>query len=119
MAKLTGRRIIFTNGSTEHAKNVLNRLGMEDLFEDIFDIARADYVPKPNPAPYERIVRDFDLDVSESVFVEDMARNLAPARALGMTTVLVTTDPNTAAAEADHVTNDLASWLRDAATALS
>jgi putative hydrolase of the HAD superfamily len=119
LAKLTGRRIIFTNGSTEHAKNVLNRLGMEDLFEDIFDIARADYVPKPNPAPYERIVRDFDLDVSESVFVEDMARNLAPARALGMTTVLVTTDPNTAAAEADHVTNDLASWLRDAATALS
>lgn len=111
LACLTGRRIIFTNGSTEHAENVLDRLGMTTLFEDVFDIARADYVPKPNPAPYDRIVRDYDLEASETVFVEDMARNLAPARALGMTTVLVATDPEAGSEDADHVTDDLAGWL--------
>jgi len=111
LAGLSRRRFIFTNGSTEHADNVLRRLGMEDLFEDVFDIARAGYVPKPNPAPYDRIVRDFGLDAKKTIFVEDMARNLAPAKALGMTTVLVVAAPDTISDEADYVTTDLAGWL--------
>ena len=43
------RKLIFTNGSTNHAKNVLSHLGIDDLFEGIFDISDAEYTPKPEP----------------------------------------------------------------------
>lgn len=119
LAGLTGRRYIFTNGSTEHAENVLNRLGIAALFNGIFDIARAGYVPKPKPAPYDRIVSDFELVPRETVFVEDMARNLAPAKSRGMTTVLVASTAGAATEEADHVISDLAGWLRESGPAAS
>ena len=113
LASLSGRRYIFTNGSTEHAEKVLERLGIAGLFDDVFDIARANFVPKPKPAPYDRIVRDFELVAHETVFVEDMARNLAPAKSRGMTTVLVAPMPGAATEEADYVINDLAGWLHN------
>jgi putative hydrolase of the HAD superfamily len=113
LAGLSGRRYIFTNGSTEHAKNVLDRLGIADLFDDVFDIVRAGYVPKPKPEPYDRIVSDFELVPHETVFVEDMARNLAPAKSRGMTTVLVAQTDGAATVEADYVISDLAGWLSD------
>ena len=119
LAGLSGRRYIFTNGSTEHAENVLGRLGIADLFDDVFDIARAEYVPKPKPAPYDRIVSDFELVPRETVFVEDMSRNLAPAKLRGMTTVLVAQTDGAATAEADYVISDLAGWLSDGGLATS
>ena len=112
LAGLSGRRYIFTNGSTEHAQNVLSRLGISDLFDDVFDIVRAGYLPKPRHEPYDRIVSDFDLIPQETVFVEDMACNLVPAKSLGMTTVLVAQDNGAATVEADYVISDLAGWLR-------
>jgi len=119
LAGLEGRRYIFTNGSTEHAEKVLNRLGIAALFDDVFDIARADYVPKPKPEPYDRIVRDFGLVARETIFVEDMARNLAPAKSRGMTTVLVAPTAGAATEEADYVISDLAAWLSDSGPATS
>lgn len=113
LAGLSGRRYIFTNGSTEHAENVLGHLGITDLFDDVFDIVRAGYVPKPKPEPYDRIVSDFELVPHETVFVEDMARNLAPAKSRGMTTVLVAQTDGAATVEADYVISDLAGWLSD------
>ena len=38
LENLDMRKLIFTNGSTDHAKNVLSHLGIDDLFENIFDI---------------------------------------------------------------------------------
>ena len=38
LEKLDMRKLIFTNGSADHAKNILSHLGIEDLFEGIFDI---------------------------------------------------------------------------------
>jgi putative hydrolase of the HAD superfamily len=113
LAGLSGRRYIFTNGSTEHAENVLRRLGIAALFNDVFDIVRANYVPKPKPAPYDRIVSDFELVARETIFVEDMARNLAPAKSRGMTTVLVAPAAGTATEEADYVISDLAGWISE------
>jgi pyrimidine 5'-nucleotidase len=53
---LSGRKVIFTNGSTNHARQVLRQLDLEALFEDIFDIEAADYLPKPYPQTYHQLI---------------------------------------------------------------
>lgn len=35
---LPGKRVIYTNGTVRYAENVLKRLGITELFEDIFDV---------------------------------------------------------------------------------
>jgi putative hydrolase of the HAD superfamily len=114
---LPGRKLIFTNASTDHAERVLERLGVAGHFEDIFDIVAADFVPKPRPAAYDALVARHGIDPRRTVFLEDMARNLAPAAALGMTTVWVAHDGEwgrTGAEDGDihHVADDLVAWLQ-------
>mgnify|MGYP005839211807 CR=1 FL=1 len=87
LAGLEGRRLVFTNGSRGHAERVLDRLGIADLIDGIFDISAAEYHPKPRPEAYARFVTQFDVTPKTAVMIEDMIRNLAPAAALGMTTV--------------------------------
>lgn len=89
IAALPGRKFIFTNGTVEHAERVMNRLGVAAHFEDIFDIVAGDYSPKPNPEIYPAMLARFGLVPEKTAFFEDMARNLSPAHALGMTTILV------------------------------
>lgn len=120
---LPGRKVIFTNGSVRHAENVMARLGVADHFDGIFDIVAADYVPKPDPAPYAAMLRRFGIDPAHAVMVEDLHRNLVPAAAAGMTTVWVRTDsefshpdqkPAAAAHPGDHVhhvVDDVEAWL--------
>ena len=117
LAALPGRKLVFTNASTGHAERVLARLGVADHFEDIFDIVAADFVPKPQPAAYDALVARYNIDPRRSVFLEDMARNLVPAAALGMTTVWVAHDGEwgrDGAEEGDihHVAEDLVTWLQ-------
>ena len=120
---LPGRKLIFTNGSVPHAERVLDRLGVGRHFAGVFDIVAAGYLPKPERAAYEGLVRAHALDPRRAALIEDLPRNLVPAAALGMTTVLVKTDSEWAeeAAEGDHihhVTEDLPGWLAEAAGAL-
>ncbi|KQX25313.1 MULTISPECIES: pyrimidine 5'-nucleotidase [unclassified Sphingomonas] len=89
VAKLPGRKLIFTNGDADYAARVLERLGLSKSFEAIHDIHACAYQPKPHVASYESMVRAFGIDPTTSLFVEDMARNLKPAKAIGMTTVWV------------------------------
>lgn len=87
LERLAGRRLIFTNGDVGHAERVMDRLGIDHLFDGIFDVIAADYVPKPHLPAYHAFVDHFDVDPDDSVFVEDMARNLVPAAEMGMATV--------------------------------
>jgi putative hydrolase of the HAD superfamily len=87
--RLPGRRLVFTNGDAAHAERVLGKLKLDDLFEATFHIALADYIPKPHPKTFERMMAFHDIEPKSTAFFEDSARNLAPAHALGMTTVLV------------------------------
>ena len=89
LMRLPGRRLVFTNGDARHAVRVLERLGIAPAFEDIFHIAAAGYVPKPAMATFERMVAAHAVDPRATCFFEDSEKNLAPAAALGMTTVLV------------------------------
>lgn len=119
LGKLTGRKIVFTNGSERHAQNVLDKLGLTRHFDSIFDIKAADYIPKPNSASYRLMAGHCGIDPARSAMFEDMARNLAPAAAAGMTTVWVHEEghslwsgtPGDDLSHIHHVTDDLAGWL--------
>ena len=84
---LPGRKIVFTNASTKHAERVLDRLGIAHHFEGVFDVAAAEWQPKPHPKAYQTLVERHQITPARSVMVEDIAPNLEPAAALGMTTV--------------------------------
>jgi putative hydrolase of the HAD superfamily len=89
LARLPGRRLVFTNGDERHAGRVLERLGVADAFEAVFHIAAAAYVPKPRPEAFARMIEAHAIDPRATCFFEDSEKNLAPAAGLGMTTVLV------------------------------
>jgi putative hydrolase of the HAD superfamily len=86
---LPQRKVIFTNANIEHARNVLKMLGCADQFERIIDVRAVNFVSKPDPRAYERILELIEACGDECILIEDNARNLRPARALGMTTILV------------------------------
>ncbi len=117
LEQLPGRKVIFTNGSTDHAKNVMQKLGVTRHFDGIFDIVDCQFTPKPERSVYEKMIKAFDINPLSAVMIEDMARNLAPAAALGMTTVWVRTDTAWAVEGSDadhihHIIDDLAPWLK-------
>jgi putative hydrolase of the HAD superfamily len=118
LAKLPGKKIIFTNGSTGHASRVIKHLGIEHHFEGIFDIVDSQFTPKPDPSVYEILIKRFGIRPEKAVMVEDMAKNLRPAADLGMTTVWVRTDSSWASEEFNdsfihHIAEDLTGWLTD------
>jgi putative hydrolase of the HAD superfamily len=118
---LPGRKLVYTNGTVAHATNVMNNLGITSLFDGIFDIIHADYIPKPARAPYDVFLRHHAVDATRAAFFEDLAQNLEVPHAMGMVTVLVTSDDNldaahlNAGADGAHIhykTNDLAAFLK-------
>ena len=105
---LPGRRSIFTNGSRRHALAVLLALGLDGLFEEIFDIVSLGFRPKPDPATYRAVLDRLGAAPRRTVLLDDLARNLAPARELGVRTVLVgTAEPSPAADFAIRTLADL------------
>jgi len=122
--RLPGRKLILTNGSRKHAENVARKIGILDHFEDVFDIAASDFVPKPDPRAYERFLLRHGVEPVRSAMFEDIAKNLVVPHDLGMTTTLIiptTVDPfregfEQEAVEAphiDYITNDLAAFLAE------
>jgi len=89
LERLEGSRIIFTNGSMAHARRVVEKLALADLFDGLFALEDADLIPKPDPRTFARMADRFGIDPASAAFFEDTVRNLEPAHALGMTTVLV------------------------------
>src|SRR6185312_10629808 len=87
IAKLPGRKLILTNGSTDHANKVLERLGVGEHFEAVFDIVAAEFEPKPAQQTYQLFLEVHGVDPLRSAMFEDLARNLVIPHQLGMTTV--------------------------------
>lgn len=86
---LPGRKFVMTNGARCHARRVLERIGISDVFDAVWCIEDMDLVPKPAPATFRRMLAQFGIDPHAAAFFEDTPRNLQPAKALGMTTVLI------------------------------
>lgn len=89
ISALPGRKLVFTNGDVPYVEKVLDRLGLTGQFDLIHDIHAMGYRPKPHPAGYEMLRDVHGIDLARAAFFEDMARNLKPAKALGMSTIWV------------------------------
>ena len=124
LEKLPGRKLILTNGTRAHADAVMKRLAIDRHFDDVFDIVAGELEPKPFRGVYDRFLARHGVDPGRAAMFEDLARNLEVPHALGMTTVLVVPqgarvvlreDWELAGRDAphvDHVTDDLAGFLR-------
>ena len=117
LGKLDGKKIIFTNGSRKHALNVTKRIGIDQYFDDIFDIVDSELIPKPSIEPYKKLVEKHKIDPNLCVFVEDIARNLKPAYEIGMKTVWIENDEPWASKFANssfvnYRTNNLPEFLK-------
>jgi putative hydrolase of the HAD superfamily len=116
LARLPGRRFIFTNGDAPYARRVLEAIGVHAEFDDLHDIHASGYRPKPDPHGYEVMCRRFGIDPATALLADDMVQNLAPAKALGMATVWVDNSSERGNhgydhAIVDHRITDVGEWL--------
>jgi putative hydrolase of the HAD superfamily len=102
LASLPGKRYVFTNGSLRHAENITRKLKIDHLFDGVFDIIAANYLPKPRPEAFDRFFETTGAAPERSAMFEDLARNLLPAHQLGMTTVLVRSGPDRGPVPGEH-----------------
>lgn len=123
IAALPGRRFVMTNGTTHHATRVIERLGIADHFEDIFDIVAAELIPKPAEETYSRFWMKHGIEPRRSAMFEDLSRNLEVPSLHGMRTVLIVPEgtrevfredwelEGQQAPHVEYVTDDLAGFL--------
>lgn len=110
IAKLPGRKIIYTNACAPYAEKVLTARGLGGFFDAIYGVEHAEFHPKPDAQAFATVFAKDGLTPTKAAMFEDDSRNLAVPHALGMKTVHVTPE----SAPADHIhyhTDDLAAFL--------
>jgi len=119
LTRLPGRKVVYTNATRAHAGAVMERLGIGRHFEDVFDIADADYLPKPAMPSYDVFLKRYGIDPKRAAMFEDTAKNLKPAHDLGMRTIWLRNDRPSAQPLTDdrdhihHETDELADFLEE------
>lgn len=127
IAALPGRKIVFTNGSKQHAESAIKALGLENVFHDLVDIVATDFIPKPQKQAFDALIKAHNIDPNTSVMVEDLSKNLQTAHDMGFATVLVWSDKiwhdepkghlpagpsDLGQAHIHHATNNLSEFLK-------
>ena len=120
LENLDMEKFIFTNGSAEHAQNILTRLGIYDLFgkEKVFDIKDAGYVPKPEAQTFDLMIKKFGIKPKETIYIEDIAKNLSIGFKKGCTTVWLINDEHFGKIDSDkdyisHKIENLSLFLKE------
>ena len=120
LENLDMEKFIFTNGSADHAQNILTRLGIYDLFgkEKVFDIKDAGYVPKPEAQTFDLMVKKFGINPKETIYIEDIAKNLSIGFERGCTTVWLINDEHFGKIDSDkdyisHKIENLSLFLKE------
>jgi len=120
LENLDMEKFIFTNGSAEHAQNILTRLGIYDIFgkEKVFDIKDAGYVPKPEAQTFDLMVKKFGINPKETIYIEDIAKNLSIGFERGCTTVWLINDEHFGKIDSDkdyisHKIENLSLFLKE------
>ena len=118
ISRIKGKKIIFTNGSKAHAKNVTKKIGIDKLFDGVFDIVESNFIPKPSLEAYKMLIQKYKIEPQYCILVEDIARNLKPAHELGMKTVWIKNDEPWAAEFSNekfinYKTENLTSFLKE------
>jgi putative hydrolase of the HAD superfamily len=106
---LPGRKIVYTNGSREHARRVTTALGIAACFDRLYGIEDAGFLPKPEARAFGTVFALDGLDGARAAMFEDDPRNLAVPHALAMRTVLV--GPAERHPHVHHQTEELAAFL--------
>ena len=120
LIQLDMEKFIFTNGSAEHAKNILTHLGVYDLFgrEKVFDIEDAEYVPKPEAKTFDLMTKKFGINPKETIYIEDIAKNLSIGHKRGCSTVWLINDEHFGKMDSDkeyisHKIENLSLFLKE------
>ena len=125
IARLPGEKYIFTNADIGHAEAVLSRLGGLHLFEGMFDIRAAGFIPKPEQSAYDIFLKKHQIAPKTAIMFDDLEKNLKVPHLLGMATVHVVAESDFNHDQVDewelgrvddqehihHVTDDLVSFL--------
>jgi len=114
LARLPGKRIVFTNNCAHYADRVLKQIGIAEQFHSVCDIRTIGFKAKPTRSSYDAVVAALGVSGNACAMFEDAERNLEPAHTLGMTTVWLT--PPGAVnghsfAHVHHHTDDLTQFL--------
>ncbi len=118
LTRLRVPKVIFTNSPREHAERVLSAMGLTHHFERIFDLRYFNFAAKPDPECYQHVLAQLGVEGTEALLLEDTPHNLGPAKALGMTTMLIC-DATSTCAEADYLVEDIRSALTIAETLIA
>ncbi len=115
--KIPEKKIIFTNANFYYVKKILKNLNLENIFDDIYDIEKMDYLPKPNLKTYKKLISTYNFDVKKAILFDDIPQNLLPAADLGLKTVQVYNkkldkELNGRSKKIDYMTNNLKEWLQ-------
>jgi len=115
--KVPGKKIVFTNADTSYVKKILKNLDLINIFDDIYDIERMNFLPKPNLQTYKKLIATYNLDVKKAILFDDIPQNLIPAADLGLKTVQVYNkkllkELNGTSKKIDYMTNNLKEWLQ-------
>ena len=120
LENLDMEKFIFTNGSAEHAENILTHLGIYDLFgrDKIFDIQDGGYIPKPEAKTFDLMVKKFCINPKETIYIEDIAKNLSIGYERGCTTVWLVNDEHFGKIDSDkyyisHKIENLSLFLKE------
>ncbi len=95
------RKFVFTNGSQNHVKHITTTLGIDDQFEGIFDIVDAEYHPKPEAKAFDLMIEKFKIDPKETLYIEDIAKNLSIGKERGTITAWLINDEEWGKKESD------------------
>ena len=87
LLKLDVKKFVYTNGSRNHVNNITKHLGIDDLLDGVFDIVDGQFIPKPQIEPFKVLIKKFDINPEETVFIEDIAKNLSVKKELNLKTV--------------------------------
>ena len=110
IARLPGRRIVYTNACIPYAVRVLEARGLSGLFDAIYGIESAGFRPKPEAEAFAAVFAQDGTDPKTAAMFEDDTRNLIAPHAMGMRTVHVAPKPHPAR-HIHHHTDDLAGFL--------
>ena len=92
LQSLPGEKIIYTNANYTYAEKVLNKLGIKEVFLDIFDIKKTDYIPKPMKKSLKKLIKEYKLNPEKTVYFEDLKKNLKYSSSIGFTTVHISNE---------------------------
>jgi len=92
LARLGGRRLVFSNAPRHYVEEVLRALGVARWFDAVYTIESTRYRPKPAFNGFRLLLRAHNLEAHRCALVDDMPDNLRTAKRLGMSTVWVSED---------------------------